>query len=90
MDRNNAAKYRPGLFMMDVWMDRGKNMPKAFFRENKFEKLMENLYRVFTIKTEGTGLCPSLSEGLIVSFPFTKRQLLPPPSTFIASRQPSS
>src|SRR6516165_7350566 len=44
----------------------------------------------FTIKIPGTGRCPSLSAGLIVSLPLISMQLLPPPFRFRASWHPIS
>src|SRR6186713_1246892 len=87
-------------FLVQVhWYGRKSNgPPKPSQREGftytqaSFSKCLHSLgYYFFRIRnTAGTALCPSLSDGLMVSFPFTSIQLLPPPSKFNASQQPRS
>lgn len=55
---------------------------------NSYGRWVNHFFSI--IKTEGTGLSPSLSEGLLVCLPLSNRQVLPPPSRFKASSQPRS
>src|SRR5882757_2743568 len=77
-----------GLFIIRNLDNRCQNYAKLKFN-TKFI-LASNGFQLFDLimNTAGTGLWPSLSEGLIVSFPLISIQLLPPPSRFKASTHP--
>lgn len=48
--------YKPGLFILEVWMTRSKTMPKKVLCGKLFHFLSTNTYQFLIMKTAGTGL----------------------------------